>query len=140
MKIIKKISAGIMLSFGFLFLIVSLASLSDLTTDNKTPEEKEELQGAFWGGLALGLPLTVGGGYMFWGLRRRHQHELSDRLDTIFYQLLKANHGKITVLQLAMEAKLPGKQAKEYLDHKSQEFNATFEPTEQGDISYLFPL
>lgn len=77
---------------------------------------------------------------MFWGLRRRNQKQLNDRLDAIFYQMLRANSGKITVLQLAMEAKLTGKQAKQYLDQKSQEFNASFEPSEQGDISYLFHI
>jgi hypothetical protein len=140
MKIIKKISAGFMLSLGLLCLLVSFSTLFDLTAEDKTPEEKAEAQSAFWGGFIFGVPLTAGGGYIFWGLRQKDQQELSDRLDAIFYQMLKANNGKITVLQLAMEAKLPGKQAKEYLNQKSQEFNATFEPSEQGDISYLFNI
>ncbi|MBW4558971.1 MAG: hypothetical protein KME59_24235 [Trichormus sp. ATA11-4-KO1] len=134
-----KVCAGFMLSLGFLFLMVSLSTLSDLNAENNTPEQKSA-QSVFWGGIALGMPLTAGGGYMFWGLRRRYQKQLSDRLDAIFYQLLRANNGKITVLQLAMEAKLTGKQAKQYLDQKSREFNASFEPSEQGDISYLFHI
>ncbi|WP_414565384.1 MULTISPECIES: hypothetical protein [unclassified Anabaena] len=140
MKIIKKISAGFMLSLGFLCLLVSFSTLSDLTAEDTTPEEKAEAQSAFWGGIVFGVPLTAGGGYISWGLRRQDQQEVSDRLDAIFYQMLKANNGKITVLQLAMEAKLPGKQAQEYLNQKSQEFNATFEPSDQGDISYLFHI
>ncbi|MBE9051924.1 hypothetical protein IQ243_16130 [Nostocales cyanobacterium LEGE 11386] len=139
MKIMIKVCAGFMLSLGFLFLMVSLSTLSDLNAENNTPEQKSA-QSAFWGGIALGMPLTAGGGYMFWGLRRRNQKQLNDRLDAIFYQMLRANNGKITVLQLAMEAKLTGKQAKQYLDQKSQEFNASFEPSEQGDISYLFHI
>ncbi|WP_414545749.1 hypothetical protein [Nostoc sp. CCY0012] len=140
MKIIKKVSAGFMLSLGLLCLLVSFSTLSDLTAEDKTPEEKAEAQSAFWGGIIFGVPLAAGGGYIFWGLRQKDQQELSDRLDAIFYQMLKANNGKITVLQLAMEAKLPGKQAQEYLNQKSQEFNATFEPSDQGDISYLFHI
>ncbi|MBE9199557.1 MULTISPECIES: hypothetical protein [unclassified Nodularia (in: cyanobacteria)] len=140
MKIIKKVCAGLMLSFGVLFLMVSVSALSDLNDENNIPEETQEAQDTLLGGIVLGVPLTAGGGYMFWGLRRRNQKELSDRLDTIFYQIIQANHGKITVLQMAMEAKLPGKQAKEYLNEKSQEFNASFEPTDQGDITYLFHI
>ena len=139
MKIITKISASILLSLGFLFLTVSLSTLSDLNAEPNTPEQ-EEAQSTFLGGIVLGIPFTVGGGYMFWGLRRRHQKELNNRLDAIFYQTLKANNGTISVLQLAMEAQLSGKQAKLYLDEKAKEFNATFEPSDSGDINYLFPL
>ncbi|WP_414548655.1 hypothetical protein [Anabaena sp. CCY 0017] len=140
MKTVKKVCAGFMLTVGVLFLMVSVGTLFELNAENITLEQKQEAQDAFLGGIVLGVPLTAGGGYMFWGLRRRHQKELSDRLDYVFYQILQANHGKITVLQLAIEAKLSGKQAKEYLNQKSQEFNASFEPNEQGDISYLFHI
>lgn len=140
MKSIKKVCAGFMLSLGFLFLMASVSALSDLTAENNSPEQKEDAQNRLLAGIVLGVPFTAGGGYIFWGLRRRHQKELSDRLDTIFYQILQSNNGRITVLQLAMEAKLPGKQAKQYLSEKSQEFNAFFEPSDQGEISYLFHI
>ncbi|GAX36593.1 hypothetical protein [Nodularia sp. NIES-3585] len=140
MKIIKKVCGGLMLSLGFLFLIASFGTLSELNVENNSPEQKEEAENTVFTGIVLGVPFTAGGGYIFWGLRRRHQKELSDRLDGIFYQIIQANHGKITVLQLAMAAKLPGKEAKKYLNEKSQEFNASFEPSEQGDISYLFHI
>ena len=140
MRSIKKVCAGFMLSLGFLFLMVSLSALFDLNAENNTPEQIEEAKNEILGGMVLGLPFTAGGGYMFWGLRRKNRKELSDRLDSIFYQIIQANNGKITVLQLAMEAKLPGKQAKEYLTQKSQEFNACFEPSDQGDITYLFHI
>ena len=140
MKSIKKVCAGFMVSVGVLFLMVSVGTLFELNAENITLEQKQEAQDAFLGGIVLGVPLTAGGGYMFWGLRRRYQKELSDRLDSVFYEILQANYGKITVLQLAMAAKLSGKQAKEYLNQKSQEFNASFEPSEQGDIIYLFNI
>lgn len=140
MKTIKKVCAGFMLSVGFIFLMVSISALFELNAENITPEQRQEARDALLGLIALGVPLTVGGGYMFWGLRRRHQKELSDGLDSIFYEILQANHGRINVLQLAMTAKLPAKQAKEYLNQKSQEFNASFEPSEQGDIIYLFHI
>ncbi|TVP62653.1 MAG: hypothetical protein EA343_10580 [Nodularia sp. (in: Bacteria)] len=140
MKLIKKVCGGLMLSLGLLFLIASFGTLSELNAENNSPEQKEEAKNTVFTGIVLGVPFTAGGGYMFWGLRRRHEKELSDRLDSTFYQILQANHGKINVLQLAMAAKLPGKQAKEYLNQKSQEFNASFEPSEQGDIIYLFHI
>ena len=140
MKTVKKFCAGFMVSVGVLFLMVSVGTLFELNAENITPEQKQEAEDAFLGGLFLGVPFTAGGGSMLWGMRRKNQKELSDRLDSIFYEILQANHGKITVLQLAMAAKLPGKQAKEYLNQKSQEFNASFEPSEQGDIIYLFNI
>ena len=140
MKSIKKICAGFMLSLGFVCLMVSVSTLFELNTENLSPEQKQSAQDGLLGGIMFGLPLTIGGGSILWGLRRKNKTELSDRLDSIFYEILQANHGKITVLQLAMAAKLPGKQAKEYLNQKSHEFNASFEPSEQGDIIYLFNI
>ncbi|HYW22507.1 MAG TPA: hypothetical protein VE956_24995 [Nodularia sp. (in: cyanobacteria)] len=117
----------------------SLVALSELEGE-KNFIIRQEAEDRLLAGMILGIPLTAGGGYMFWGLRRRDEKELSDRLDAIFYHLLQTNNGRITVLQMAMEAKLPGKQAKEYLNQKSAEFNAFFEPSEEGDITYLFSV
>jgi len=136
---IKKLTAGLMLAGGFLCLLASLVALSELEAE-KNFIIRQEAEDRLLAGMILGIPLTAGGGYIFWGLRRRDEKELSDRLDSIFYQILQANHGKITVLQLAMEAKLSGKQAEEYLNQKSQEFNAFFESSNQGDITYLFSV
>lgn len=138
MKFLTKVTAGFLLSFGFMCLMMSASALSQLPQDQNSLEH--QASDKLFAGIALGVPLAAGGGYMLWGLRRRQQKLLSDRLDATFYQILKVGNGKITVLRLAMETKLSGEQAKFYLDQKAREFNASFEPTDKGDISYLFHL
>ncbi|MBD2603123.1 hypothetical protein H6G81_00955 [Scytonema hofmannii FACHB-248] len=120
--------------------MVSVSALSQLPDKDQNTLEQQDATDTFVGGIALGVPLVAGGGYMLWGLRRRNEKLLRDRLDSTFYQMLKADNGRITVLQLAMEAQLSGQEAKQYLDQKAKEFNATFETSEQGNISYLFHL
>ena len=140
MKLLTKVTAGFLLSFGFICLMVSASALSQLSDKDQTTLERQDATDTFVGGIAFGVPLVAGGGYMLWGLRKRHEKLLRDRLDSTFYQMLKADNGRITVLQLAMEAQLSGEQAKQYLDQKAKEFNATFEPSDKGNISYLFHL
>jgi hypothetical protein len=140
MKFLTKLTAGFLLMSGFICLMVSASALSELPDKDQNTLEQEEATDTFFGGIALGVPLVAGGGYMLWGLRRRNEKLLRDRLDFTFYQMLKADNGRITVLQLAMEAQLSGEQAKQYLDQKAKEFNATFEASDQGNISYLFHI
>lgn len=140
MKFLTKLTAGFLLMSGFLCLMVSASALSQLPDKDQNTLEQQDATDTFVGGIALGVPLVAGGGYMLWGLRRRNEKLLRDRLDSTFYQMLKADNGRITVLQLAMEAQLSGEQAKQYLDQKAKEFNATFETSDQGNISYLFHL
>ncbi|WP_029635592.1 MULTISPECIES: hypothetical protein [Nostocales] len=140
MKFLTKLTAGFLLMSGFLCLMVSVSALSQLPDKDQNTLEQQDATDTFVGGIALGVPLVAGGGYMLWGLRRRNEKLLRDRLDSTFYQMLKADNGRITVLQLAMEAQLSGQEAKQYLDQKAKEFNATFETSEQGNISYLFHL
>ncbi|MBZ8178786.1 hypothetical protein [Oscillatoria salina] len=52
--------------------------------------------------------------------------------------MLAENHGKITVMDLARKANLSAAVAKEYLDSKAKEFDADFEVSESGKISYKF--
>jgi len=140
MKFLTKLTAGFLLMSGFICLMVSASALSELPDKDQNTLEQQDATDTFVGGIALGVPLVAGGGYMLWGLRRRNEKLLRDRLDSTFYQMLKADNGRITVLQLAMEAQLSGEQAKQYLDQKAKEFNATFEASDQGSISYLFHL
>ncbi|WLT39776.1 hypothetical protein NON20_10375 [Synechocystis sp. B12] len=63
----------------------------------------------------------------------------SENLRKIFFQILEENKNTITVLQFCKAAEIDGKEAKEYLDQKAIEFNATFEASESGGIIYKFP-
>ncbi len=76
-----------------------------------------------------------------WQILRRYQHKQQRQqgnLDEIFYRLIQEHQGRITVLDLAMNAKLPPQQVQQYLDQRAAEFLARFEVTEQGGIVYYF--
>ena len=134
-KIVKKISAGVLLSLGFMFLLVSVSELPKQDRDSDT----------ILGGLMLGVPLFAGGGWIVWEMSRQYQRQLeaqqqqeTDRLNAIFYQLLKAEGGRVTVLQMAMNAQTSPEEARVYLDGKAQEFETTFDVSDRGEIFYLF--
>ncbi|MGB3535247.1 MAG: hypothetical protein WBA13_17240 [Microcoleaceae cyanobacterium] len=76
-----------------------------------------------------------------WQILRRYQQQTQQKkgnLDEIFYRLIQQHQGRITVLDLAMNAKLPPPQVQQYLDQRAAEFSAQFEVTEQGGIIYYF--
>jgi hypothetical protein len=141
MKLLQKLSAGFLLSFGFIFLLVSVSAVFDKNSDEK------DKNSAFFGGLALGVPFIAGGGAILWGLHRDSRKKLlaqtqeeEERLRTIFFNMLDREKGKVTVLRLAMEAKISGDAARHYLDLKAKEFDTTFEVGEQGEITYQFNI
>lgn len=123
MKLIKKVGAGLLLSVGSLCLMITLAGL---VAPGTTEQEKQEAQDAVIARLIFGLPLSGGGSWIVWGLYRQGKKELSDRLQSTFYQLVKQGNGQITVLQFAMETKLTPKLAKEYLDEKARIVRRSF--------------
>lgn len=109
-----------------------------------------------WGYLTLLLPVSFGivitleswrfflalaalsGMGFAWRWYRRHQKNKLAHLDAVFYRLIRENQGRITALDLAMNAKLPGGEVQQYLDGRAKEFVAEFEVTEQGGIVYCF--
>ncbi|MEG3937963.1 MULTISPECIES: hypothetical protein [unclassified Microcoleus] len=115
-------------------------------------------KGSIWGYLTLLLPICLTAvasfesGTMFWAIattagiawaykfyQQQQKHKLA-HLDSIFYKLIKENQGRVTALDLAMNAKLPGSKVQEYLDKRAYEFAADFEVTEQGGILYYFQI
>jgi len=111
---------------------------------------------SIWGYLTVILPISFGivatiesGRFLFaiaamggmgWAWRRyqRQQQNKLAHLDTVFYRLIQENQGRVTALDLAMNAKLSGEQVQKYLDERAKEFAAEFEVTEQGGIIYYF--
>ena len=139
MKFIQKLSAGLLLSFGALFILVGFTNT--VTYDRQiTQEARQRKLSGIIGCYGIELIAASGGGWIVWNLRQKHQKELKQNLDSVFYQLVKVESGRITVLQLAMEAQISGEEARKYLDGKAKEFNASFEAREQGNISYLFDV
>ncbi|MBD0334330.1 MAG: hypothetical protein ICV62_02475 [Cyanobacteria bacterium Co-bin13] len=82
----------------------------------------------------LVLAGLLGAGFWFWQRRQQRQQDLHQ----LFYQLIRASGGRISVLDFAIAARLTGPQARTFLDARAREFYANFEPTEQGDILYTF--
>lgn len=82
---------------------------------------------------------------MAWGLYRDNKgsshlqvQQERDRIQSIFYQVIQAHDGKITVMRLALEAGLSVKKARKFLDEKAVEFDADFEVSDRGEIYYSF--
>lgn len=86
---------------------------------------------------AFPLILAIASGTGIWllwqSVRRRRE-----RLDGVFYRLIRERGGRITPLDLALETQLPGSEVQSYLDRKAVEFSARFEVTEDGGIVYTF--
>jgi ribosomal protein L7/L12 len=134
MKLITKIAAGALLGFGIPISFLALAAMLDA---------KNTSQNKWESGLALvtlGLPPTVLGGWLALGSQRAGQREDRDRLQSMFFRLLKESNGHLTVIRFAMESGLDGEAAKSYLDDRAKEFNAIFNVTEAGGVSYYFDL
>lgn len=141
MKLIKKIGAGIFITFGLMILVLAVTELAD------AEKSKEDKDGAFAALIVFGIPSGIIGGALAWNViqgGKKQEEKLaaqeSDRLHSIFYLLLKKHNGSITPLILAMESKLSPADARVYLDQKAKEFDANFEADDQGGIIYQFNL
>ncbi|NEP27304.1 MAG: hypothetical protein F6J94_08190 [Moorea sp. SIO1F2] len=133
MKRFKKISAGLVLTFGILLLMVPVVVS---TRREATSQDKVDALGS----LIVGIPATFWGVWLAWGMYRQEQKEVLEHLQYTFYSLIEDENGRISVLKLAMTAKLPIAVAQDYLDQKAREYDATFEVTEEGRIFYNFTL
>ena len=128
----KKVAATLLVGFGGLCIIAGVYAPFN---SEITPQERREQA---FSCLLLGVPLTGWGAWIFRGIARKTEKEAQLNLQSIFYRLIQQGNGQITVLRFAMEAQLPGKEAKQYLDEKAKEFQGTFEVTENGDVNYRF--
>ncbi|MEJ6483417.1 hypothetical protein N0Y54_19200 [Nostoc punctiforme UO1] len=162
MKTAEKLAAGWLLTFGFMFVMLSAAEVF-----NKTTMEKSITLPLSWDGsiefaaptdtpvidnnavehLIFGVPSLTLGTWLALGLYRQSRQEkkalnqqVSDRLQSIFYGMLQENHGRVTVLGFAMKSQLPATHARQYLDEKAKEFNANFKVNEEGAVSYHFDV
>ncbi|QIZ72542.1 hypothetical protein [Oxynema aestuarii] len=141
MKAIKKVVAGFLLALG---VPLSALAIADIVSQDATHEDKE---GAIAALAIFTLPATIAGTSMLWGLYRdgrKHDRiaaqQERDRLQHLFYRIVREYDGRIGVLGFAMEAEITGEEAKLFLDEKAREFDASFEVREDGSIYYRFPL
>jgi ribosomal protein L7/L12 len=151
MKTAEKIASGWLLLLGFVFLLLPVSILERGSNQNQnmpicsTPNVNEARDTAI-GGLILGVPSVLLGGLLALGAYRQGQQEkkaiaqpAGDRFQSTFFELLQAGNGYITILQFALETQLTATAARQYLDEKAKEFDATFDVSNEGAISYYFP-
>ncbi|WP_448574117.1 ribosomal protein L7/L12 [Trichothermofontia sp.] len=129
-----QVAAKILLILGLILLASGLYAPFD--PDN-TPEEKRSGLVAC---LLFSTPMLIGSGWLMWRSQQRKLKQESDRLQSIFLQLLQTEQGRLTPLRFAMESALEYKLAKAYLDAKALELNANFEVDDQGNVLYAFPI
>ena len=134
MKRITKVFVGLLLGFG---VPVTLLATIELLNPKLDPVDREGTVAAL---IIFGLPPTALGGWLIWGATRKTQQEKHVRLRSAFFQLLKENNGHITPIQLAMVTGVEGDVAKVYLDDRAKEFNALYNVSETGNLSYYFEL
>lgn len=144
MKLLKKWAAGLLLSFGFLCLTVTVSKLVD---GDIAPNQKAEVTDTAMTGIVLAIPALLVAGWLLWSLYQEGQEktternpEENERLQALFFQMLQERNGQITVLHFAMESQLSGKEAQKFLDEKAKEFNANFEVSDRGDVIYRFKV
>lgn len=89
----------------------------------------------------LAIAAFIAGGYWLWQQYRNQQQRYQRqqaRIHAQFYQLLRQQQGRISVLDFAMRTRLSGADAQNYLNAQAQAFSAFFETTISGDIVYVF--
>ena len=66
-------------------------------------------------------------------------NQQQERLKDAFYELLEAENGCLSLIQLAVEAGVDGQTAKQFLDEQVRLFGAEIEVDKDGDTFYRFP-
>lgn len=156
MKTSTKMAAGWLLTLGFMFLTISISEVigkanQPVVKDSSGTQQFEAPSGydndTVVGGIVFGIPTTLLGGWLTLDLYRQSKREKqvlhqqkNYLLQSHFYQLLQQNQGKITVLNFAMQSQLSAADARSYLDKKAKEFNANFQVSEEGAVSYQFDV
>lgn len=140
MRLLKQIAAGVMVTWGGIFILAGFAALFD--------EGEEERMSAFLGCMMLGGPPLVWGGLIYRNLSRSASgtalkeggQPTQTEIQDMFFWLLETNGGEITLMRFAMETRLPAEDAREFLDEAATQFNASFRVGDRGEIYYQFPI
>ncbi len=129
MKLLAKASAGVLLSIGIGFLLLMFIG-------GTTIRDEKDRTNLLVGGLVLGLPPTLIGGWLAQSLYKQQKER--DHLQATFFKLIRQGDGRLTTLDFSMETGLDGKSAKAYLDERAIEFDAAFDVDENGNQFYRF--
>jgi hypothetical protein len=132
MSRVRSLAAGSLLGIGLFVSVLTGSSVIDRTTP---PAARNQFTAGF---VLFGLiPIALGTWLTFKGREDDAQAE-QQRLQGVFYRLLKEGKGQINVLRFSIEANINGTDAKAFLDDRAREFNAAFNVTEDGKIFYYF--
>ncbi|MGP1375288.1 MAG: ribosomal protein L7/L12 [Almyronema sp.] len=134
MRRVKQISAGLLLLVGFWCLARSLETGLD-RNPNRLDKRETVLAG-----ILLGVPAVGFGAYLGLDAQLQKKRQERDRLQAIFFKLVKAGKGKVAPLRFAMEANLTGEAAKAYLDERARIYDADFQVDDRGGVFYYFHL
>lgn len=155
MRLMTKVAAGTLLGFGLFISLLLIAVLfrSEVSSQSAAgdwvcyadqPCYREIIsqapQDILLAVMLLGLPAMAIGSWMFWQGHCQYQQQQRDRLRSIFFNLLQDSNGHITAIRFAMAAGLDGRVAKTYLDDRAREFDAAYNISKEGNISYYFEL
>ena len=86
----------------------------------------------------MGLFCCAGGIARIIYLRKKLEISTQDTMNSIFYELVKKNNGRITVLDFAIVSNNNPKEARTFIEHKSIQLVATTEIDDSGSITYIF--
>lgn len=134
MKLVKRVAAGVLLTWGFICAV----RVVDVSLDRHIdPLDRRNIIVAC---LMLGTPALAGSGWLVWHEHQRQQQQIEHRLQAIFFQLLRQGEGYIAVLPFAMQTDLNAAEAKAYLDQRAREFQADFQVSDTGQVFYYFDV
>lgn len=134
MRAFSRGAAGVLLVIGILCLGRALETALDNSPNRLGKRE------TITAGVLLGGPMTAGGGWLLVHDHRQQRLAEQQRLQEIFFKLVKAGRGKVAPLRFAIEANLDGVKANAYLSDRAREFDATFQVDVEGGLIYCFTL
>lgn len=148
MRLLKKLLAGGLLTFGGFFLLAALMIPFAAPKPGQTAADaKLDNHQAALGCVLLGLPPSAIGGWLIWDLaqRRRYlQRQQADaaqrQLRSLLLDLIQQGEGEVTLFEFAMRSELPADRARDYLDRVAIEFGADCDIDDRGATRYLFPI
>ncbi len=126
MKTAEKLAAGWLLTLGFMFVTLSVSAVLEKNATKKivvhpidkydfpAPNPTYEDDNTAVGGLVFGVPTLILGGWLALGLYSQSRQDkkvlnqqMNDRLQSVFYEMLEENNGRMTLLGFAMQSQLP---------------------------------
>lgn len=134
MRIVKQISATVLLVMGFWCLARAVETGLDRNPNRLGKRE------TITAGVLLGVPAVGFGTWLGVDTQLQRKREERDRLQGIFFKLVKAGKGYIAPIRFSMETGLTGEAAIDYLNQRARVYNADFKVDDMGGITYYFNL